>query len=85
MTRLRLLAACGLAVVLIAGLGAQDKKDPPAKGDAPKADAPKKDAPKGDAPKDSPKTEPKPADPVKTIDHQTTETVTPQAESRKAS
>jgi Family of unknown function (DUF6263) len=57
-TRLRLLAACGLSVVLIAGLGAQDKKDPPAKDVAPKADAPKKDAPKADAPKkDAPKTD----------------------------
>jgi Family of unknown function (DUF6263) len=62
-TRLRLLAACGLAVVLIAGLGAQDKKDPPAKGDAPKTEAPKKDAPKGEAPKsEAPKGDPK-ADP----------------------
>jgi hypothetical protein len=48
---LRLLAACGLAFVLIAGIAAQDKKDPapPAKGDA-KTES-KKDAPKGDAPK----------------------------------
>jgi hypothetical protein len=47
-TRLRLLAACGLAFVLIAGLGAQEKKDPvpPAKGDAPKTEAPKPADPK---------------------------------------
>ena len=51
MTRLRLLAACGLAFVLIAGLAAQDKKDqPPAKTDPAKTDA-KKDAPKGETPK----------------------------------
>lgn len=53
MTRLRLLAACGLATVLIAGLAAQDKKDPvpPAKTDAPKTDPAKGADPKAPAPK----------------------------------
>lgn len=64
MTRLRLLAACGLAFVLIAGLTAQDKKDPvpPGKGDPPKTEAPKGADPKPADPKTTAKTDPK-ADP----------------------
>jgi Family of unknown function (DUF6263) len=68
-TRLRLVAACGLAFALITAIAAQDKKDTPppakteAKKDAPKAPDAKKDEPKKDEPKapgkDAPKTEPK--------------------------
>ena len=67
MTRLRLLAACGLAFVLIAGLGAQEKKDPvpPAKTEAPKGADPKAPPadPKKAAPADPKPADPKPADP----------------------
>ena len=73
MTRLRLLATCGLAFVLITAIAAQEKKDPPKaeppkadakKADAPKADAPKADAPKADAPKTDAKADPKTAAPA---------------------
>jgi len=68
--RLRLLAACGLAFVLITAIAAQDKKDPvpPAKTETPKAEPPKADPSKKDTPKaDTPKEAPK-ADVAKTPD-----------------
>jgi hypothetical protein len=73
-TRLRLLAASGLAFVLITALAAQEKKDtPPAKTDAPKADAkkadPKADAPKADPPKADPKADPKAGTPAPAADN----------------
>ena len=57
MTRMRLLAASGLAFVLIAAVVAQDKKDPapPAKTDAKKDEVKKDDAKKDDAKKDDAK------------------------------
>jgi hypothetical protein len=53
-TRMRILAASGLAFVLITAVVAQDKKDPPAK-DETKKEEPKKADPKGEAKKDEPK------------------------------
>lgn len=65
MTRLRLLAACGLAFVLITTIAAQEKKDPvpPAKTEAPKVEPPKVEPPKAAPPKVDPKAEPPKVDP----------------------
>ncbi|HEX3146789.1 MAG TPA: DUF6263 family protein [Gemmataceae bacterium] len=68
--RLRLLAVCGLAFIVLTAI-AQEKKDPvpPAKGDAPKTEAPKAEAPKKDAPKvDAPKVDAPKVDAPKTPD-----------------
>ena len=57
MTCLRLLAACGLAFLLITAVVAQDKKDPPppVKGEAKKEDPKKADAKAPDTKKDETK------------------------------